>query len=80
MSNPQLEAALQALELEKLRIEGAISAMQALLNGDMRGSKRRGRPPGSGKKHKTPKWSNAARKAAAARMKKYWAERRAKEA
>ena len=42
-----------------------------------------GRPPGSGKKKKTKKkvtrnWSPAARKAAAERMKKIWAERNKK--
>lgn len=43
-----------------------------------------GRPPGSGKKKKTTKkksernWSPAARKAAAERMKKIWADRRKK--
>jgi hypothetical protein len=68
---------LELLIAERNKIDLAIAALQ--------GHKRRGRPPGSGqkqaakapaKKRGRPKMSAAQRKAASARMKAYWAQRR----
>jgi len=63
---------LEMLIAERNRFDLAIAALQ--------GRKRRGRPPGSGKKaiqkRGRPKMSAAQRKAASARMKRYWAQRR----
>jgi hypothetical protein len=68
---------LELLITERDRVNLAIAALQ--------GQKRRGRPPGSGKKaapkravpkRGRPKMSAAERKAASTRMKRYWAQRR----
>ena len=62
---------LEMLIAERNKIDQAIAALQ--------GRKRRGRPPGSGKKtaqQGRPTMSAAHRKAASARMKRYWAQRR----
>jgi hypothetical protein len=66
---------LDMLIAERNKIELAIAALQ--------GQKRRGRPPGgtakatkTPKKRGRPKMSAAQRKAASARMKRYWAQRR----
>lgn len=80
--NKALQAALQELRSEKSRIEAAINELESVITS--LGGARRGRPIGSGKpagvKKKVRKnWSPAARKAAAQRMKKYWAERRKKQ-
>jgi hypothetical protein len=63
---------LEMLIAERNRFDLAIAALQ--------GRKRRGRPPGSGKKatqkRGRPKMSAAQRKATSARMKRYWAMQR----
>lgn len=85
-----LRTALDQLREEKQRIESAIIELENLVN-TLTGVRRRGRPPGSGKrgpgrppslvsasgdgKPKRKGWSDAARHAAAQRMKRYWAER-----
>ena len=83
-----LRTALEQLREEKRRIDNAIVELENLVN-SLAGVRRRGRPPGSGKrgpgrppsigaggKPKRKGWSAAARAAAAQRMKRYWAERR----
>ncbi len=83
-----LRTALEQLREEKRRIDNAIVELENLVN-SLAGVRRRGRPPGSGKrgpgrppsiggggKPKRKGWSAAARSAAAQRMKRYWAERR----
>jgi hypothetical protein len=86
-----LRAALDQLREEKDRIESAIVELERLVN-SLSGVRRRGRPPGTGKRGpgrppgrsggsplKRKGWSDAARQAAATRMKRYWADRRKKE-
>lgn len=85
-----LRNALEQLREEKRRIDNAIVELENLVN-SLAGVRRRGRPPGSGKrgpgrppgsgismggKPKRKAWSAAAKAAAATRMKRYWAERR----
>jgi hypothetical protein len=80
-----LRAALDQLREEKARIDNAIIELENLVN-SLAGVRRRGRPPGSGKRGpgrpaasgmpKRKGWNAAARAAAATRMKRYWAERR----
>lgn len=98
-----IQAALKDLFNERAVVEDAIEKLQSLL-GNMKASKRRGRPPGPGRKKvlkqvRTPAtsrkvagrgkkkvskktgrraWSSAARQQAAERMRKYWADRNKK--
>ena len=60
--------------LEALRAE--IRAIEALVTRAQPGSSERA----TGRQRRRPKWSAAKRKAAAERMKAYWANRRAKSA
>jgi hypothetical protein len=87
----KLRAALEELRAERVRIDAAIVELERLVN-SLLGIRRRGRPPNSGKrgpgrppssasvhyegKPKRKGWSPEARKAAAQRMSRYWAERR----
>jgi hypothetical protein len=79
----EIRSAIDALSKERDEIASRISILEdtlAKLGGARRGP---GRPKGSGVKvasaakpaRKKPNWSPEARKAAADRMKKYWAER-----
>lgn len=86
-----LRAALDQLREERDRIDSAIVELERLV-ASLSGVRRRGRPPGSGKRGpgrpagrasasngaalKRKGWSDAARQAAASRMKRYWADRR----
>ncbi|MBC7792530.1 MAG: hypothetical protein H7Z43_02385 [Clostridia bacterium] len=84
-----LRTALEQLREEKDRIENAIVELERLVN-SLSGVRRRGRPPGSGKRGpgrppgrkngnaslERKGWSDQARQAAAQRMKRYWADRR----
>lgn len=87
-----LRTALEQLREERDRIDSAIVELERLVN-SLSGVRRRGRPPGSGKRGpgrpagrasggsplKRKGWSDTARQAAAQRMKRYWADRRKQE-
>jgi hypothetical protein len=68
-----LAAALEGLELQKLRLDEQIAEVRLLLG---KGTGRRGRPPGSGLKRGPGRMSVAARKRIAAAQKRRWAEYR----
>ena len=68
-----LTAALEGLELQRQRIDEQIKEVRSLLG---RGTGRRGRPPGSGRKRGPGRLSAAARKRIAAAQKRRWAEYR----
>ena len=68
-----LTAALEGLELQKLRIDEQIEEVRALLG---KAPSRRGRPPGSGIKRPAGRLSPAARKRIAAAQKRRWAQYR----
>ena len=80
----ELKTAIEELRTERDQIDNKIGAMEQALRelGVKRGP---GRPRGSGKKVASPtarkskvtrNWSPEARRAAAERMRKYWAERK----
>jgi hypothetical protein len=82
--NALLTAALEGLELQKQRVDQQIAEVRSMLG---EAPRRRGRPPGSGKKAaaapQTPRkssrkreLSSAARKRIAAAQKRRWAEYR----
>ncbi len=80
MPNSRLQAsltrALAELKSERSRLDSAIAQLEGFIASLAKlGRRGPGRPPGSGQK-RTPKWSPAARKAAAERMRRYWAARR----
>lgn len=68
-----LTAALEGLELQRKRIDEQIQEVRSLLG---KGTGRRGRPPGPGKKRGPGRLSPAARKRIAAAQKRRWAEYR----
>ena len=68
-----LTAALEGLELQRQRIDEQIQEVRSLLG---RGTGRRGRPPGSGKKRGPTRLSAQARRRIAAAQKRRWAEYR----
>jgi hypothetical protein len=78
----ELKSVIDQLRSERSEIDEKIQLLEKALGG--LGVKRRGRPPasasapavGGSPKKVTRNWSPAARKAAADRMRKYWAERR----
>jgi hypothetical protein len=65
-----LTAALEGLELQRQRIDEQIKEVRSLLG---KGTARRGRPPGSGRKRGSGRLSAAARKRIAAAQKRRWA-------
>jgi hypothetical protein len=68
-----LRIALSALNSERQRIDRQISAIRAVLGGADGGT-----PTGTGRgRRRRRRMSPAARRAVSARMKKYWAARRA---
>jgi hypothetical protein len=68
-----LAAALEGLQLQKLRLDEQIAEVRALLG---KGTGRRGRPAGSGAKRGPGRMSAAARKRIATAQKRRWAEYR----
>jgi hypothetical protein len=68
-----LAAALEGLELQRRRIEDQIQEVRLLLG---KGTAKRGRPLGSGRKRGPGRMSDAARKRIAAAQKRRWAEYR----
>jgi hypothetical protein len=83
-NNALLTAALEGLELQKQRVDEQIAEVRSMLG---EAPRRRGRPPGSGKKAAAPsetprkssrkrELSTAARKRIAAAQKRRWAEYR----
>jgi len=79
--NQSLAKALSELRQERARIDDAITKLQAFL-GSLGAAPRRGpgRPPKASYvatvTAKARGWSGASRKAAAARMRRYWADRK----
>lgn len=80
--NDALSRALNELIAERDRLNEAISAVERAMGAPARRGRKPGRPAGSGEvKVKVKRnWSPAARKAAAERMRKYWAEWRQEKA
>ena len=71
-----IDLILQELKDQRSRIDAAIAALGGISGGGISTGKRRGRPPGSGKKsapHKRRGMSPAAQKRIAAAMKARWA-------
>ena len=79
-----VELALEALKVRKVAIETEIAEVEAELRGLHRGTpgkaSRAGKAKRAGATRKSGPQSAAARKAVSARMKLYWAKRKAEEA
>lgn len=73
-ANKAIEAALSALREERSQLDDTIRALERAIGEGAR-SGRAPAAPGVRTRRK-PKWSPAARKAAAERMRKYWASRK----
>jgi len=72
-----LRTALRKLHVERARIDRQITAIEAALDGGAPRARRAGQRP---RRRARKRMSAAARRAASARMKAYWAKRRAKSA
>lgn len=77
-ANQAIESAIAALRAERDQIDETIQALERATSG-LGGRKAAGRGAGGATpQRRKPKWSPAARKAAAERMRKYWAARKRK--